>query len=348
MATGSYLSIVDVTNRLDPDLSVAPIAEMLSQCNEFIDDVPWQAGNEVGGHEFTLRTSIPTGYWRQLGQGTPFSKSTTVKARVSMGELVGWSQIDQTTAEASGDVAAFRETEDVAFLEGMSQTLIQTFIYGNSTTNPASFMGLAPFYNTVNQNTAMNAAAVIDGGGTGNSNTSIWGVGWGPRQMFAVYPRGSKFGLAMENFDLRWPAFDSIGNPYTAYTAKFRVTCGLVPMDWRYAFRIANIDTTTAGLAGPNALDIFATLAQAVMLFPTAPRELSGITKSDAPNDSASGVRFVIYVNRTIRHWMDVQAIRNRQVLLTPDQYAGRPVDRFRGTRIAVVDQIINSEARVV
>ena len=93
MATGSYLSIVDVTNRLDPDLSVAPIAEMLSQCNEFIDDVPWQAGNEVGGHEFTLRTSIPTGYWRQLGQGTPFSKSTTVKARVSMGELVGWSQI---------------------------------------------------------------------------------------------------------------------------------------------------------------------------------------------------------------------------------------------------------------
>jgi hypothetical protein len=39
----------------------------------------------------------------------------------------------------------------------------------------------------------------------------------------------------------------------------------------------------------------------------------------------------VIYTNRTGRHWMDVQAMRDRNVLLRIEDYAGRVTDNYRG-----------------
>lgn len=348
MATGAWPSIVDVTTRLGPDNEALPIAEMLSQCNDVVNDIPVIEANEVGGHEFAFRTSIPAGTWRAYGQGVPFGKSTTAKSRVGMGELVGYSQVDRTLAEDSGNVARFRESEDVAFLEGLSQTWVGTIFYGNSVVTPSSFQGLAPFYNTVNTNTAVNAAAVIDGGGTGNNNASIWGIGWGDNKIFGLYPRGSKAGLAMEDKGDTMPGLDAVGNRYEAYTSWFRLQTSLCPMDWRYAFRIANIDTTSAGLAGSNALDLFATLGQAMLLPPQLSKMASGITKTDAPSDPSPSMRFVIYVNRTVRHWMDIQGMRNRNVLLSVSDYAGRVTDTYRGVKVAIVDQLLNTEARVV
>src|ERR1039458_10851250 len=102
--------------------------------------------------------------------GVPYSKSTTAKARVSLGSLEDYSQIDRMLAEDSGDIDQFLENEDVAFLEGMGQTIEQTTWYGNTVLTPAEFMGLSPFYSTVNTANAQNAQNVIDGGVTRRSN----------------------------------------------------------------------------------------------------------------------------------------------------------------------------------
>jgi hypothetical protein len=104
----------------------------------------------------------------------------------------------------------------------MSQTIAQTYWYGNTAVTPAEFMGLSPFYNTLSTATAQNAANVIGGGGTGSSNTSIWLVCWGPETIFGVYPRGSKAGLDMEDKGDVTPGFDSVGNRFEAYTSWFR------------------------------------------------------------------------------------------------------------------------------
>jgi hypothetical protein len=64
------------------------------------------------------------------------------------------------------------------------------------------------------------------------------------------------------------PGFDSLGNRFEAYTSWFRQQVGLCPQDWRYGARGANIDVTAAGLAGPNALDIFVNMAEVMLLFP--------------------------------------------------------------------------------
>jgi len=346
MATGSWPTLVDLATRLDPEGKIPVIAEMLSQANDYADDVPWVEANEKTGHEFVFRTSIPAGSWRSYNMGVPYSKSTTAKARVGLGMLEDYSQVDRALAEHSGDKQRFRESEDMAFLEGMSQTIAQTFWYGNTTITPKEFMGLSPFYNTLATATAQNAANVIDGGGTGSDNTSLWLVGWGPETIFGVYPRGSKAGLDMEDKGDASPGFDSVGNRFEAYTSWFRQQAGLCPKDWRYAVRVANIDTTTAGLAGATALDIFATMAQSLLLFPKMTRQTSGIDKTDSPSD-ATGTRPIFYCNRTMRHWMDVQAMRDRNVLLRIEDYAGMPIDGFRGIPVKIVDQIVNTETTI-
>ncbi len=347
MATGSWPTLADLTSRMDGAGKQAYIAEMLSQSIVTAEDMPMVEANEVGGHEFVFRTSIPAGSWRQYNMGVPYSKSTTAKARVGLGSLEDYSQVDRMLAEDSGDVDEFRKNEDVAFLEGMGQTMEQTVWYGNTVSNPAEFMGLAPFYNTVNTSSAQNAANVIDGDGTGSDNASIWLICWGTRTIFGLYPRGSKAGLVSEDKADTVPGFDALGNRFEAYTTWFRQQMGLCPQDWRFAARIANIDVTSAGLAGPSPLDIFATIRQMLLLPPYLGKP-SNIHKTDAPNDPAPGMRPVIYCNRTIRHWMDVQAMRDRNVLLRIEDYAGQPVDGINGIPVKVSDQLLITEDRVV
>lgn len=323
------------------------IAEMLSQAIALTKDLYVTESSEMFGHEFAFRSSIPGGYWRSINQGVPYSKSTTGKSRIGMGVLEDYSQVDRLLAEGSGNAERFRETEDGAFLEGMGQTIEQTAWYGNTNVVQAQFMGLASFYNTVSTSNAQNAANVIDGGGTGNSNTSIWLVCHGARTFHGVYPRGTKAGLHMEDKSDTTPAFDSLGNRFEAYTSWFRQMLGVVPIDWRYTARIANIDVTNAGLAGPNALDIFATLRQLMLLPPTLTAGSSGITEVDAPDEPAPGIRPVLYVNRTGRHWMDVQAMRDRNVLLSINDYAGKPVDGVNQIPLRISDQLLTTENRV-
>lgn len=324
----------------------AYIAEMLSQSVVVAEDMPVMEASEIGGHEFVFRTSIPAGAWRQYNMGIPYSKSTTGKSRVGLGSLEDYSQVDRMLAEDSGDIDQFRENEDVAFLEGMGQTMEQTLFYGNTTATPAEFMGLAPFYNTIAN--AQNGANVLNGGGTASSNLSFWLVCWGARTIFGVYPRGSKAGLSMEDKGDTTPGFDSFGNRFEAYTSWFRHQLGLCPLDWRYAARLANVDVTANGLAGANALDIFATFAELQMLPPHLTARTSTITKTDASNDPAPGIRPVMYMNRTGMHWCQVQAMRDRNVLLRINDYAGIPTDSWRGIPFKVSDQLLNTESQVV
>lgn len=347
MATGQWPTLADVTSRLGGDSKPLYIAEMLSQAIELTADMPFKEANEIGGHEFSFRTSIPTGYFRQINQGVPYGKSTTGKSRLGVASLEGFSQVDRLLAEASGSIPQFRESEDVAFIEGMGQTMEETSFYGNTATAPAEFMGLSSFYNTLTQSSAQNAQNVINGGGVASSNASIWLVCWGERTIYSVYPRGSRAGLVSEDWADQTPAYDNLGNPFPAYTTYFRQQMGIIPEDWRFGVRIANIDVTAAGLAGPTALDLFVAMNQMVMLPPMLSKQSSGVTKTDAPTYSVPGIRPVIYCNRSVRGFMDVQGMRDRNVLLSLNDAAGKVQDMFRGIPIKISDRLLTTEDTV-
>jgi hypothetical protein len=347
MPTGAWPNIIDVAQREGPDGKPLFLAEMLSQTNEILPDAPWVEANEKTGHEFGFRDSIPAGAWRSYNMGVGYSKSTSGKARVGIGTLAAYSQIDRDLAEDTGDAEGFRESEDIAFVEGLGQTWAETLFYGNTVANPSQFMGLAPFYNAMSTSVAKNATNVINGGGVGSSNTSFYMICWNEGTFYCAYPRAGQAGLLMEDKGDTVPGYDSLGNRFEAYTSYFRWRGTLVPQDWRNGVRIANIDTTAAGLAGSNAPDLFSLLAQAMYLPPSLGKRQSGISTTDAPRDRSMGVRAVIYVNRTGRHWMDVQATRDRNVLLRVEDYAGMPVMGYRDIPIKICDQILNTESRV-
>lgn len=348
MSTNVLPNLVDWARRNDPDGSIAIIAEMLSQCNEVMKDMIWQEGNLPLGHKTTVRVGLPQGVWRAANQGVPSTKSLTAQFTDSIGELVDYSIVDKSIASLNGNVAKFRYSEDMAHVEGLSQQVASALFYSNEATNPTQFTGLSPRYNTVNTATAKNAANVIDAGGTANANLSIWLVGWGDNTTFGIFPKGSQAGLQYEDKGDVVPAYDSNGNRFEAYTSMFQFKLGLCVKDWRYNVRIANVDTTTAGLQGVTPPDLFAIMSRAVVKLPTASRRLSGITESDAPGDPVPGISPAWYVNRTGREYMDIQAIRDRNVLISSKDYAGDPVVTFRDTSIRVVDALTNSETRVV
>ena len=338
-------NLVDWARRVDPDGSIAIIAEMLSQCNEVLKDMIWQEGNLPLGHKTTVRVGLPQGTWRTANQGVASTKSLTMQFQDAIGELTDYSYVDKSIASLNGNVAKFRYTEDMAHVEGLSQQVASALFYSNEATNPTQFTGLAPRYNTITATVARNAVNVIDGGGTGSSNLSIWLVSWGDNTTFGIFPKGSQAGLQYEDKGDVVPQYDSSGNRFEAYTSYFCWKVGLCVKDWRYNVRIANIDTTTSGLQGSTPPDLFQLMSRAVVRLPTASRRLSGITMSDAPGDPMPGISPAWYVNRTGREYMDIQAIRDKNVLLSSKDYAGEPVMTFRDTPIRVVDALTNTEA---
>lgn len=343
-----YPNLVDWARRADPDGSIAIVAELLSQCNEVMKDMIWQEGNLPLGHKITVRSGLPQGTWRGANQGVASSKSMTDQYQFSIGQLQAYSIVDKTLANLNGNVAKFRYSEDMAHIEGLSQQVSSALFYSNEATNPQQFTGLAPMYNTVSTSTAKNAVNVLDAGGVASANLSIWLVGWGDHTTFGIFPKGSQAGLVYEDKGDVVPQYDTNGNRFEAYTSLFQFNVGLCVKDWRYNVRIANVDTTTAGLQGATPPDLFQLMSRAVVRLPTASRRLSGITESDAPGDPVPGIMPAWYVNRTGREYMDIQAIRDRNVLLSSKDYAGDPVMMFRDVPIRVVDSLTNTEAQVV
>src|SRR5271154_7002818 len=173
------LTYADWAKRTDGMGRIASIIELLSQTNEILDDMLVVQGNQETGHKTTVRTGLPQATWRLLNTGVPNAKSTTAQIVDTCGNLETYAVIDKDIADLNGNTAEFRLSEVKAFLEGMSQQVATTLIYGNQGINPERFTGLAPRYSTKNATNSQTANNVLDGGGTSNTNTSMWIHVWG-------------------------------------------------------------------------------------------------------------------------------------------------------------------------
>src|SRR5215204_3587894 len=180
----------DWAKRVEGDYKIGMIIELLSQTNEILLDMLTLEGNLPTGHKTTVRTGLPTATWRLLNYGVPNSKSTTAPIIDTTGNLEAYALVDKDIADLNGNTSEWRASENVAFLEGMNQQMATTLIYGNTATNPERFMGLAPRYSSVLAATSGTAVNVVDMGGTGSTNTSVWIVTWGSNTTHGIFPKG--------------------------------------------------------------------------------------------------------------------------------------------------------------
>jgi len=347
MATlgATALTYLDWAKRVDDGYQIASIIEMLSQTNEILEDMLVIEGNLPTGHKTTVRTGLPQATWRLLNQGVPNAKSTTAQIVDTCGNLETYAVIDKDIADLNGNTASFRLSEVKAFLEGMSQQVAATVVYGNQFINPERFTGFAPRYSTKNTTNSMTANNVLDGGGTSSTNSSIWIVTWGADTCHATFPKGKVTGLQHRDMG-EWPVTDSSGNTYQAYRDHFKWEIGLVLRDWRYVVRIGNVDVTQlTGVAAANLINL---LVRGLYRLPTAPVSATTIQTSDSPEVRANMGRTVIYCNRVLRTYLDLQAMNKTNVLLRIEEFDGKPVTTFRGIPIRTVDAVLNNEAQIV
>lgn len=326
------LTLIDWAKRLDPDGKIPTIAELLSQSNEILEDFVLVEGNLPTGHRVTVRTGLPTVYWRQLNQGVPSSKSTTAQVDEGIGMLEAYARVDVDLASLNANQGEFRMSEDFAFLEAMNQQQAQTMFYGNVATNPAAYTGLATRYGAISG--AGNAQNILDAGGTSTNNTSVWLVLWGENTVFGTFPKGSKAGLQHNDMG-QLTIYDSNNNPYQALQTHYQWKNGLVVKDWRYIVRICNINTANL-VAQSSAADLVTLMSRALDRIPNW-----GMGKA------------AFYMNRTVYSMLRVQAMNKSQNTLAIEKglnQFGTAMSwlSFQGVPLRRVDQILNTEARVV
>lgn len=334
----SALTLADWAKRLDPDGKVPVVAELLSQSNEILDDAVFMEGNLPTGHRVTIRTGLPSVYWRSINQGVPGSKSTTAQVDEAIGMLEAYSRVDVDLANLNGNTAQFRLSEDSAFLEAMNQAQASTIFSGNPATDPRQYLGFAARYSAISG--AGNAQNVISGGGAASANTSIWLVVWGENTVFCTFPKGSKAGLIHEDQG-QLTVYDSNSNPYQALQTHYQWKNGLVVKDWRYVVRICNIDTATfAAMSGTQA-----TTAVATNLLHLMTRALDRI-----PNLSMGRAAF--YMNRSSFSLLRRLAMEKSVAALALqqgfDQFGtAKNWSSFEGVPLRRVDQITNTESTI-
>lgn len=331
MATlaASVLTLADWAKRIDPDGKTPKIVELLAQTNEILTDMLWKEGNLPTGERTTIRTGLPTVYWRSINQGTQPSKSTTAQIDESCGMLDAWSEVDKDLALLNGNVNSFRLSEAQAFIESMNQEAASTMFYGNASLDPEEFNGLAVRYSSLSANNAQN---IVTGGGSQSDNMSVWLVVWGQQTCFGVFPKGSKAGLEHEDLGLVTVETTAgvAGSRMRAYQDHFQWKMGIVLKDWRYVVRIANIDKSNL-VAESSAADLTKLMIKAVHRIPNI-----GMGKP------------VFYMNRTCFEFLDIQRLNNvRTGALTYQDVDGRSVPMFRGIPIRICDSLTEAEATI-
>lgn len=340
MTGAEYPNLVNVTKRMDPDGSIAKIAEILQQTNPIIEDIPMVEGNLPTGHRTTVRADLPTPTWRKLNYGVKPTKSITAQVDDTIGMLEDYAEVDKDLAELNGNTAEFRMSEDEPHLESMSNTMAETIFYGDTAVTPERFLGLAPRYDVlgtpagkptaeVNSAYLNHVLSCSDGSATASKQTSVWYIVWGNKSVHGIYPKGSNVGLNSRDLGEQ-TLFDDLGGRFQGYRSHYQWKMGLVVRDWRYVVRIANIELA----------DMEVTASQQ-LLYHNMVRAMYAV-----PQMNSYG-RGVFYASPGVQAMLDIAAIEKGNAALGYANVFGKEVLSFRGIPIKGCSAILETEAVV-
>ena len=322
----SVLTLADWSKRRDPSGKTATIIEAIEEYKPALEDAITIEGNLPTGNRTTIRTSEPSGTWRQINAGVQVVKTGTKQVTDAAGMLEAYSEVDKALADLSADTAAFRWSEDKGILSGLGTETERAIFYGDSTEVPEEPMGLAPRYNTLGD-------YCISAGGSGADNRSIFLVTWSVNTCHLFFPKGSNAGIEVtDKGQVTLNAsgdFGSTARQFEGYRTHFKNYMGLSLRDERSVVRICNIDNS-AMVAGTDP-GFASLLIRAV----NAVRGQPG--------------KQVFYMPQSVKTWIDIasQAVANANMALTMKQWGGRSVPAFWDIPLRVSDCLEVNEATI-
>lgn len=336
----SMLGLVDLYKRSEgKGKAAADIIEMMNDTSQDIfTDFVYVECNDGTKHTHTIRTGLPSVGWGQLYKGVAQSKSSTQQVDDTTGFVEGLSTVDKRVLDLAGDKREFmRRSESEPFVEAMSQELVTAMFYHNPATDAKLPKGLSPRFSALANSGA--GHQIIDAGGTGSDNMSIWFVTWGGQGLCALYPHGTSAGIVQEDKGEQ-RVLDADGNPYYVEEELIRAHCGFALKDYRRVVRIANID---ASLLAAGSVDLYSFMRKA--FYRLHNRRLDKVRNQDNPQHT------VIYANTDALEALDGLATNagttDNFTRLRPMEVEGKEVMAYRGIPIRETDALVNTEAQI-
>lgn len=323
-----YLNLADRLKRTEGGEQAATIIEMMNETNVIMQDVNVLECNDGSNHITTIRTGLPSATFRRLYGYVAPSKSTTAQVKDPTGMLEAFSVVDKDLVDKAPDPALFRLSESAPFIEAMNQSMQTEFFYGNTATKPEGFDGLAVRYGTISTDKKNIGYNVIDGGGTGDDNTSIWFITHGDQHVSMIYPQGSKAGIQHTD-DGVVTETNSQGAKRKVYQDHYKMDSGVSVKDWRSTCRIANIDVSDLGTS--DAADLLDLMRQA----------------NYRTKRYAIGGKRVIYCNTNTLMYFEKQVEAKDNIHFNFQEYLGEKTLHYQGIPIRECDQILDTEAQV-
>lgn len=324
----TYLTLADKMKRETNGEHVAEIIEMMNESNTIMQDANVLECNDGASHTTTIRTGLPSATFRRLYGFVPPSKSTTAQVKDPTGMLETYSVVDVDLVDKAADKKMFRLSESEAFIESMNQSMQTEFFYGNTQTNPAGFDGLSIRYGALSTDEKNIGYNVVDAGGAGSDNTSIWFVTFGDQHTSLIYPKGSQAGMKHTDDGILTET-NSTGGKRKVYQDHYKWDVGVSVRDWRSTCRIANIDVSD--LEGNTPADLLKLMRKAYYKI----------------NRFVGKGRTVIYCNTNLLEHFDAQVEDKDNIHFTHQEYLGKKTLSYRGIPIRECNTILSTEAKV-
>jgi hypothetical protein len=330
----THPTMVDLAMRFGSDGQPMEVAEVLAQTNEVLSDAVVLPTNQTASHKALIRTGIPPATWMKLNYGIAPVKGELALIEDQTAILGNYHEVAKELADLYPSPEVYRMTEADGIIEGMSQEVASNIFYGNEDVDATKFTGLAPRFNSKSA-AIQTSRNIVDGGGTGSTNASLWLVGWGPRTCHLLYPKNTKSGLSHEDLGRTTSEnFGGSGLRMEIYRSYFTWKVGLHVRDWRYIVRICNIDVTLLKGDMSTGADLTDLMAQAL---------------NKVPN--RSNARFAWYANQDIIGMLARQVQNKKNVLLSmselKDNVGMTTGHSIAGIPVRRVDQLLSTEARV-
>lgn len=323
-------TLLDHAKQFDPEGNIAEYVEMLAVVNEILQDLPYIESNKMTSHQYTVEVGLPTVYWKMLGAGVLASNGQFAQIEDACAMLESWSIVEKDLADLGGQPAKYRMNKARQHLSSMGIELSRVIFYG-AASSPEQFIGLAPRYSSLG---AVNGSNIIDAGGVGADNASIWLLGMGEGKIHGIFQRGTKAGIERVDHgeQIEQNFGGTTGAQAVVYKEQFKVKTGLAVADWRYGSRQANIDISNL-VGKQNAADLMQNMIKMLYRIP----------------NNGNGARLKFYMNRTCQEFLDIQC-RDTVIAgagITFDNVDGRRVMQFRGVPIGRCDALTETESQV-
>lgn len=329
----TVLNTIDILSQRGPDgKATAAQINLMAKLSPVFRNARWGPCNDGTRHQHNVLMKLPSVQWGRLYQGVPASKSGHAQVFDTTGFIEALVQVDERQLKLHpGEENVVMMNEAEGFVESIAQTFESAFFYSDITTTPDQFKGLAARYGV--KATSGAGRQIIDAGGTGSDNTSVWFVTWGDKQVSLLHPEGMESGIKHDPKGSQ-RVLDASGNPYWAREEMWTLHCGVAVGDYRYNVRIANIDVSDLAA---GSVDIYKWMRKAYYRLKSR---------------TFPGGMQMIYMNADVLEALDAANTNatgtDNYIRLGSMQLDGEEVQTYRRKPIIETEALLNTEARVV